>query len=61
MSGLLINDISDHLPVFTVYNSDYTFERVNKPQFRWVRTEESIVAFKDDLLFQDWERHMVNS
>lgn len=46
VSGLLINDISDHLPVFTVYNSNYTSKEENKPLFRRVRTEESMVARK---------------
>ena len=55
VSGLLINDISDHLPVFTVYNSNYTSKKENKPLFRRVRTVESMVALKDDLLSQDWE------
>lgn len=47
VNGLLIIDISDHLPVFTVYDYKY---RINKPnkhtEFRRVRSEESINKLK---------------
>ena len=57
MSGLLISDISDHLPVFTVYNSNYQKKQPEeKPKYRRVRTEETMSMFKDDLLAQKWER-----
>lgn len=56
VNGLLIIDISDHLPVFTVYDCKY---RINKPdkqtEFRRVRSEESINRLKKDLLAQNWD------
>lgn len=56
VSGLLINDISDHLPVFTVYNTKYLrSQQEEKLRYRRVRTEETINAFKSDLLAQNWE------
>ncbi len=30
VSGLLVNDISDHLPVFTVYNDNYIKNKTDK-------------------------------
>lgn len=57
VSGLLINDISDHLPVFTVYDSNY---RKNKPDkekgYRRMRSEESINALKNEFLEQNWDK-----
>jgi len=51
-----INDISDHLPIFTVYDSNYILNRHGiKPISKRVRTEETMEAFKVDLLAQDWE------
>lgn len=56
VSGLLINDISDHLPVFTVYDSNYTKNKQNNNlTYRRVRTEESMEALKNDLIAQNWE------
>ena len=56
VSGLLINDISDHLPVFTVYETNIGN---NKPEntklFRRLRSDESMNAFKNDLLAQNWD------
>ena len=57
MSGLLINDISDHLPVFTVYNSNYQRNQSEeKLKYRRVRTEETMSSLKNDLLAQNWEK-----
>lgn len=56
ISGLLISDISDHLPVFTVYDNDYkTNLPDNKTVYRRVRTEVSITALKNDLMAQNWD------
>lgn len=56
ISGLLINDISDHLPVFIVYNKNYRkVTQENIVKYKRMRTEESINAFKNDLLKQEWE------
>lgn len=53
VSGLLINDISDHLPVFTIYDKNYQINFPNKMQK--TRTEESLTAFKNDLITQNWD------
>ena len=58
-SGVLINDISDHLPVFLVYNNNYKREKREKREstfkYRRVRTEEAINTLKNELLNQNWE------
>ncbi|XP_051919919.1 uncharacterized protein LOC127599747 [Hippocampus zosterae] len=55
-SGLLINDISDHLPVFAVFHN--YFDRKAKSTTRIteirLRTQRSIDAFKQDLEKQNW-------
>lgn len=56
MSGLLINNISDHLTVFTVYNSNHQ-RNLSEAKLKYigVRTEETMNTFKNDLLAQNWE------
>lgn len=53
--GLLINDISDHLPVFSIYNCQMK-EKVKKVAYRSarVRTTEAIDKFRTDLLKEQW-------
>ncbi len=54
MGGLLISDISDHLPVFTVYDNNYKRNQLDvKQDYRRVRTEKYMNAFKSDLLAQN--------
>ncbi len=56
VSGLLINDISDHLPVLTI--SDCNYKKVyqdKRPQFRRIRTEKSMNALKNNLLTYNCE------
>ncbi len=56
ISGILINDISDHLPVFTIYDRNCrNITLAKKSQYRRVRTEQSINSFKNDLLTQSWD------
>ena len=56
ISGPLISDISDHLPVFTIYDNDYKTNLLdNKTVYRRVRTEVSITAFKNNLMEQNWD------
>lgn len=54
-SGLFISDISDHLPVFTLY--DCTFKN-KKPTMEMIskrtRNDESINALNNSLALQDW-------
>lgn len=56
ISGLLVNDISDHLPVFLVYDSCFTRNKQDAGQlFKRIRTEETINSLKEELLNQNWE------
>lgn len=55
-SGLLYNDIIDHLPVFIVYHCTYwkpTYQ--NHYKYKRERMEENINAFKYKLLKQNWK------
>ena len=55
LSGLLINDISDHLPVFVIYNCDYSLKKdENIITYKRLRTEEALDALNNELLAQDW-------
>lgn len=55
VGGLMLNDISDHLPVFTVYSNDFTNNNHQKIEyFKRVKTEETLDALKTELLKQDW-------
>lgn len=53
--GLLINDITDHLPVFVVCNKP--IKRTTTTQFRYKRSinDQSIAELNQDLLNQNWE------
>ena len=56
ISGLLVNDISDHLPVFMVYDNNYkTAQPAKQTEYRRLRTEESISEFKNDVMTQNWD------
>ncbi|XP_060771169.1 uncharacterized protein LOC132882014 [Neoarius graeffei] len=56
ISGILINDISDHVPVFTIYDCNCKRNVTDhKLKYRRVRTEEAMFALNNDLLLQDWE------
>lgn len=56
VSGLLIVDISDHLPVFTAYDGDFKVNHPGeRPTCRRLRTDENMNAFKNDLLAQNWD------
>lgn len=60
-SGLLINDISDHLPVFTIYDMQpELYKSLNQPVYFRVRTEKTIDEFRTALLQQDWSGVYVN-
>ena len=51
----MINDITDHLPVFTVYDRNYKNNKpVKNKEYRLVRSEEWMIAFKNELLAQNW-------
>lgn len=55
ISGLLISDIIDHLPVITVYDNNYRTEIEEHKQYRQIRTEETIATLKHELMAQDWD------
>uniref|UniRef100_A0A3P9M519 Reverse transcriptase domain-containing protein n=1 Tax=Oryzias latipes TaxID=8090 RepID=A0A3P9M519_ORYLA len=56
VNGLLINEISDHLPVFTVYDSSYVNHKLHFSMgYRRIKTETSINAFKTELLEHNWD------
>ena len=54
LSGLLVNDISDHLPIFLF--SQYISSKNKPKQFKVIRKvkDESIMLMKKDLAKQDW-------
>ena len=54
-SGLIINDISDHLPIFLTYDCQIKRKKKeNSCRFARVRTDEAINTFKNDLLREVW-------
>ena len=56
-SGTLFSDISDHLPVFLIYDTNYITHQSDKDKTVYIRvkSEESLNAFKKDLLAQNWD------
>lgn len=61
--GLLIEDISDHLPIFAIYHSNHklkTPEPTTEIRKRRMRTPGTVEAFKADLLKQNWKNVYVN-
>ena len=54
ISGLLINDISDHLPIFSLTRSSH--KRLNSLNYKTIRksSKESVDAFIEDLNRQTW-------
>ena len=54
-----MNDISDYWLLFVIYDCDYGKEMAdNKIHYRGVRTEESINAFRSELLTQNWKNRV---
>lgn len=55
VSGLLMNDISDHLPVCVIYECDCRRNKdINMTIYQRVRTEDTIKALRSELISQDW-------
>ncbi|XP_035986589.1 uncharacterized protein LOC118560057 [Fundulus heteroclitus] len=56
-SGILITDISDHLPIFTLFNCNYRRKKlaINGFRYKRIKTEGAMMALKQDLLHQNWE------
>lgn len=57
MRGLLINDITDHLPVFVIYNSPCGKDKCHNVKFKYRRiiTGETINQFKTELSSLNWK------
>lgn len=56
VSGLMINDISDHLTVFVIYDCDCKKQKEElKIKFKRIRTDDSIMAFRAEIQAQNWE------
>ena len=55
-SGLIINDISDHLPIFAICKYK-DVQRTQSPKFRLIRktSDSCIAALKDGLLTSNWD------
>lgn len=54
-SGVLMNDMSDHLPVFLISECNYKEKRKSKEIiYKRIRTEGSIAALKSDLMNWNW-------
>lgn len=55
ISGLIISDISDHLPVFIIYKCNYNKRKeLKETKYKRIRTEESISVFREELLKLNW-------
>ena len=61
-AGLLINDISDHLPIFAITKCNIKVDTKEDIKFNFVRNldNEAVRSFKNDLSEQTWE-HVYNS
>lgn len=56
ISGLLVNGITDHLPMFTVDSRNYGYNKLDKNvEFTRVKSEEAMSTFKNNLLKQNWD------
>lgn len=57
LSGILINDISDHLPVFVIYDCEFkSMKEEQETRQRRVRTEECLNKLRSALSGQEWTR-----
>jgi len=51
-----VNDVSDHLPVFMVYDLNCKLSKtVQSEYYRRVKTDQLIIALKNELASQNWE------
>lgn len=52
----MFNDISDHLPIFAVYDVNPKMkQRIKTYCYKRFRSDEAINAFKEELQVQDWQ------
>ena len=55
VSGILITDITDHLPVFAIYGCNLSVEKnLNQKAYRRQLSEITIQNFQSELLSQEW-------
>ena len=54
-NGIIINDISDHLPIYTIYNS-YKAVTTNDKKFKCIRQlhDKNIIKYKESILKYNW-------
>ena len=54
-SGIMFNDISDHLPMFAL--CEYNISRYNVKEFQFIRkmNEDTMASFPNELSQQTWE------
>lgn len=61
-AGLLLNGISDHLPVFVIYGCDHEYKPVdNTNQMYRLRTDSTVTTLRNELLAQDWSHVYENT
>lgn len=54
-SGLLLNDINDHLPVFVTYKCVcHVRKDTNTVKYRKARTEDTMITFRREIMRQIW-------
>lgn len=55
ISGLMVCDITDHLPVFIIYDDNGNHNKVfQKPIYKRIKNDKAINSLYYDLLEQDW-------
>lgn len=61
VSGILITDVSDHLPVFAVHeNYCYNVKETTTKKLARNRSKKALEALKEDLKNQNWDEIYVN-
>jgi len=55
ISGIMYNDISDHLPIFAL--CEYNISRYNVKEFQFIRkvNEDTMASLSNELILQTWE------
>lgn len=54
VSGFLVKDITDHLPVFAIYDCNHKLMEKSNISCKQIRTEEALNKFIADLMAHDW-------
>ncbi len=56
VSGLLINDITDHLPVFATCDWKHTVRQTPKKIYKRIRNEERLIELEQEMMKQNWNK-----